>query len=77
MPMDEIVRGIEKTDIENMQDVIQVAIARYQELYSDWRIMFVPADANAQGQRSLELLELIRRADEILERTSEDELNEK
>lgn len=47
MPMDEIVRGIEKTDIENMQDVIQVAIARYQELYSDWRIMFVPADANA------------------------------
>ncbi len=65
MPMDEIIRGIEQTDIENMQDVIQAAIGRYRELYPDWRILFVSADTNATDERSRELLELIRKADGI------------
>ena len=77
MPMDEIIRGIEQTDIENMQDVIQAAISRYRELYPDWRILFISADTNAADARSRELLELIRKADGIFTKKPDGILNEK
>lgn len=35
MPMDEIIRAIEQTDAENMQDMLQATMKRYRELYPD------------------------------------------
>ena len=65
MPMDEVIRAIEQTDMENMQDVIQAAIGRYRELYPDWEIIFISANTKATDECSQELLKLIRKVDEI------------
>ena len=77
MPMDEVIRAIEQTDAENMQDVMRAAIDRYRELYPDWKIIFVSADTNATDGRSRELLELISKADEIFTKNANSNLNEK
>lgn len=64
MPMDEVIRAIEQTDIENMQDLIQTAMKRYRELYPDWKILFLSAQSDASDERSKVILELIHEAEE-------------
>lgn len=66
MPMDEVIRAIEKTDAENMQDVMQAAIGRYKELYPGRQTLFLPADSNAADAHSEAILELIRKAEELV-----------
>ena len=63
MPMDEVIRAIERADMEDIQDVVQAVIGRYRELYPHWEILFLSADTNATDERSLKILDLIRRAD--------------
>ena len=65
MPMDEVIRAIEQTDMENMQDVIHAAIGRYRELCPDWEIIFISANTKATDECSQELLKLIRKVAEI------------
>lgn len=69
MPMDEVIRAIEQTDIENMQDLLQATMKRYRELYPEWKILFLSAKADATDERSQAILELIRKAHELLEYT--------
>ncbi|MBE6948213.1 MAG: hypothetical protein E7454_08230 [Ruminococcaceae bacterium] len=66
MPMDEVIRGIEQTDIENMQDVIQAAIKRYRELYPEWKILFLSAQVDATDEKSKAILKLVNEAEECL-----------
>ena len=66
MSMDEVIRAIEQTDAENIQDVMQAAMRRYRELYPRWRMLFLSADLNASDERSQRILELIRKADELI-----------
>ena len=66
MPMDEVIRAIEQTDVENMRDVLQATMKRYRELYPDWKILFLSAKADATDERSQAILELIRKAHELL-----------
>ena len=66
MPMDEVIRAIEQTDIENMRDVLQATMTRDRELYPDWKILFLSAKADATDERSQAILELIRKAHELL-----------
>ena len=66
MSMDEVIRAIEQTDAENIQDVMQAAMRRYRELYPRWRMLFLSADLNASNERSQRILELIRKADELI-----------
>lgn len=65
MPMDEVIRVIEQTDVENMQDLMQAAMKRYRALYPEWKILFVSAKADATDERSQAILELIRKAHEL------------
>ena len=76
MPMDEVIRAIEHTDSENIQDVLQVAIGRYRELYPRWKILFVSADMYASDARSQELLTLIRKVDAFLTEKSHVNIHE-
>ena len=66
MTMDEVIRAIEQTDIENMQDLLQATMKRYRELYPEWKILFLSAKADATDERSQAILELIRKAHELL-----------
>ena len=59
MPMDEIIRGIEKADVENMQDVLKAVLERYRELYPDWEILLVSAKKDATDDLSKEILDFI------------------
>lgn len=68
MPMDEVIRGIEETDVENLQDVLQALMGRYRELYPRWRFLFLSADTNATDQVSKTILELIQQAEERIAR---------
>ena len=65
MPMDEVIRAIEQTNAEDMQDLLQVTIKRYRELYPEWKILFVSAKADATDERSKAILELICKAHEL------------
>ena len=65
MPMDEVIRAIEQTDVENMQDLLQATIKRYRELYPEWKILFISAKIDATDERSRAILELIRMAHEL------------
>ena len=65
MPMDEVIRAIEQTDTENMQDVMQAAMKRYRELYPDWKMIFLSAPKNAPDAQSQAALELICKAEEL------------
>ena len=65
MYMDEVIRAIEQTNAEDMQDLLQVTIKRYRELYPEWKILFVSAKADATDERSKAILELIRKAHEL------------
>ena len=64
MPMDEVIRAIERTDIENMQDLIQAVMQRYRELYPEWKILFLSAQVDAADERSKAILELMHEAEE-------------
>ena len=66
MPMDEVIRAIEQTDVEDMQDLVQAAMKRYRELYPECRMLFLSAKADATDERSQAILELIRKAHELL-----------
>ena len=66
MPMDEVIRAIEQTDVENMQDLLQATMKRYRELYPEWRMLFLSVKADATDERSQAILELIRKAHELL-----------
>lgn len=66
MSMDEVIRAIEQTDAENIQDVMQAAMRRYRELYPQWRMLFLSADLNASDERSQKITELIRKADKLI-----------
>ena len=63
MPMDEVIRAIEQTDVENMQDVIQATMKRYRELYPDWKILFLSAPVDASNENSKAILKLIHEAE--------------
>lgn len=66
MPMDEVIRAIEQTDIENMQDLLQATMKRYRELYPQWEIMFISADTQATDTHSKLKLALISYVQERL-----------
>ena len=66
MPMDEVIRAIERTDVENMQDLLQATMKRYRELYPDWKILFLSAKPDATDEISKAILELIRMADALV-----------
>ena len=66
MPMDEVIRAIERADVEDIQDVVQAVIGRYRELYPQWEMLFLSADTNATDERSLKILEWIRKADSFV-----------
>ena len=66
MPIDEVIRTIEKTDIENLQDILQALMGRYRELYPQWRILFVSAQADAADERSKAILAFISQMDSQL-----------
>ena len=66
MPMDEIIRGIERTDLENMQDVVKAVMDRYRELYPEWEILYIAVERSAADQQSAKLRELIREAEKIM-----------
>ena len=66
MPIDEVIRTIEKTDIENLQDILQALMGRYRELYPQWRILFVSAQADATDERSKAILAFISQMDSQL-----------
>ena len=65
MPMDEIIRAIERADTENMQDLLQATIKRYRELYPEWKILFLSARADATDEVSKAILDLVRTADKL------------
>ena len=44
MPMDELIRAIEKADSENIQDLINAVVARYRELFPKWEIIFLTVE---------------------------------
>lgn len=66
MPMDEVIRAIERTDVENMQDLLQATMKRYRELYPEWKILFLSAKTDATDEISKAILELIRMADALV-----------
>ena len=66
MPMDEVIRAIEQTDVENMQDVVQVTMKRYRELYPERKILFLSAPVDAADENSKAILELIRKAEDLM-----------
>lgn len=76
MPMDEVIRAIEQADSENIQDILQIAIRRYRDLYPQWRMMFISADRNAMDENSQKLMELIHQADNIFAPTTSGNINE-
>ena len=55
MPMDEVIRGISETDSENMQDLLDAVIARYQQLYPNFSlvILTLPKDDLVERERQL------------------------
>lgn len=65
MPMDEVIRAIEQTDGENIQDVIQAAMKRYRELYPQWRMLCMSAQVDASDARSKAIREWIQKAEDI------------
>ena len=65
MPMDEVIRAIEETDAENIQDVLQAVIGRYRKLYPQWRILLLSADPSDAGKRNKQFLKLISKAEQI------------
>ena len=64
--MDEVIRAIEQTDIENMQDVVQAVMCRHKERYPHWQILFLSAEVGARDERSRAILELIDKAEEMV-----------
>ena len=67
MPMDEVIRAIEQTDAENIQDVMQAVMRRYKELYPEWRMLFLSAQSDATDAYNKAILELIRKADDLIQ----------
>lgn len=67
MPMDELIRAIERADEENIQDVLSAAIGRYRELYPGWKMLFISVDPNAMDERSVRFRELMLRAEQVFE----------
>ena len=67
MPMDEVIRAIEKADKEDIQDILHAAMERYRELYPDWKIQFVSVDPNAMDERSVKLRKWMLLAEQIFE----------
>lgn len=43
MDADEVIRAIEQTDSENIQDVIDAVMKRYQILFPEWQVVFYSA----------------------------------
>ena len=66
MQMDEVIRAIEQTDAENIQDIMQAAMRRYKELYPKWQILFLSAKSDATDAHSKEILRLIHKAEELV-----------
>ena len=67
MPMDEIIRGIERADVEDVQDILQALLGRYRELYPRWRFLFLSADTNAKDETSKMILNFIQQAEERIQ----------
>ena len=66
MPMDEIIRGIERTDVENMPDVLKVVLDRYRELYPEWELLYFAVQRSAMDEQSIKLRQLIVEAERIM-----------
>lgn len=62
MPMDEVIRAIERAEVEDLQDVLQALMAKYREFYPQWRFLFLSADTNAADAKSKAILKIIRKA---------------
>ena len=67
MPMDEVIRAIEKADRENIQDVLRAVMGRYRELYPDWKMQFISVDPNATDKRSVRHRKWMLLTEQILE----------
>ena len=66
MPMDEVIRAIEQTDAENIQDVMDAAMKRYRELYPNWKMLYLSAKSDATDEQSQKFLEVIRKVEEYI-----------
>lgn len=44
MPTDELIRAIEQTDPENLQDILDAVICRYRELNPGWEFFYFSRD---------------------------------
>ena len=75
--MDEVIRGIERADAQDIQDIMHAAMERYRELYPKWRMMFLSVDPDATDERSCELRILLQKAEEILLEKEHGNINEK
>lgn len=65
MPMDEVIRAIERADVEDIQDLLQATMKRYRELYPEWKILYLSAKADAEDAYSKAILDVIRMAEAI------------
>ena len=63
MPMDEVIRGIERMDSENLQDLLDAVVARYQQLNPDYTLALISLPRNDREERSRQL----RKTVELLE----------
>lgn len=66
MPMDEVIRGIERADAEDIQDIMRSAMDRYRELYPQWKMMFLSANPNAKDARNQVILDFINQAESMI-----------
>ena len=67
MPMDEVIRAIERTEVEDLQDVLLALMEKYRKFYPQWRFLFLSADTNAADDKSKAILEIIRNAEAQIE----------
>ena len=67
MPMDEVIRAIERADREDIQDILHAVMERYRELYPDWKMQFISVDLNAMDERSVKIRNWLHAAEQIFE----------
>lgn len=67
MPMDEVIRAIEKADKEDIQDILHTAMERYRKLYPEWKIQFISVDPNATDERSAKICNWLHVLEQIFE----------
>lgn len=62
MPMDELIRAIERADSENIQDLLDAVLARYRQLHEDHTLVLIslpkgdPEEYERKLNKTMELL---------------------